>query len=100
MGSAAVEGTFPGDDGRIHMRAGASRPQPGAFCDEILPPGSRMKTERENRGQTTIFFAWRAWGHEWAGKWWSVPGFPTRSRDRKSTRLNSSHLVISYAVFC
>src|SRR3989454_8281904 len=28
-------------------------------------------------------------------------GGPTmRSRDRKSTRLNSSHLVISYAVFC
>src|SRR5256885_12200195 len=24
----------------------------------------------------------------------------TLSRDRKSTRLNSSHLVISYAVFC
>src|SRR5688500_20048294 len=28
-----------------------------------------------------------------------VPGGPT-SKDRKSTRLNSSHLVISYAVFC
>src|SRR2546426_8109386 len=28
-------------------------------------------------------------------------GQPARSsRDRKSTRLNSSHLVISYAVFC
>src|SRR5205807_2997457 len=27
------------------------------------------------------------------------PG-PPRGRDRKSTRLNSSHLVISYAVFC
>src|SRR6266850_5335192 len=25
---------------------------------------------------------------------------PCRRRDRKSTRLNSSHLVISYAVFC
>src|SRR2546426_8080702 len=25
---------------------------------------------------------------------------PRRRRDRKSTRLNSSHLVISYAVFC
>src|SRR2546426_3269236 len=25
---------------------------------------------------------------------------PFRRRDRKSTRLNSSHLVISYAVFC
>src|SRR3989454_2271262 len=25
---------------------------------------------------------------------------PDRHQDRKSTRLNSSHLVISYAVFC
>src|SRR5215204_6812335 len=25
---------------------------------------------------------------------------PRRARDRKSTRLNSSHTVISYAVFC
>src|SRR5439155_25356053 len=25
---------------------------------------------------------------------------PGRSRDRKSTRLNSSHVAISYAVFC
>src|SRR5256885_13332187 len=25
---------------------------------------------------------------------------PVHMRDRKSTRLNSSHLVISYAVFC
>src|SRR2546426_3749771 len=29
---------------------------------------------------------------------WNVNGI--RARDRKSTRLNSSHLVISYAVFC
>src|SRR5436190_3190026 len=35
-----------------------------------------------------------------------VPGIPPRpargaaARDRKSTRLNSSHTVISYAVFC
>src|SRR6266446_9173619 len=27
-------------------------------------------------------------------------GWVTARRDRKSTRLNSSHLVISYAVFC
>src|SRR6266446_7088785 len=27
-------------------------------------------------------------------------GFDPLTRDRKSTRLNSSHLVISYAVFC
>src|SRR5256885_6049079 len=29
-----------------------------------------------------------------------VPRPPAEDRDRKSTRLNSSHLVISYAVFC
>src|SRR5256885_3902374 len=28
------------------------------------------------------------------------PGDDDRGEDRKSTRLNSSHLVISYAVFC
>src|SRR3989454_5540675 len=30
--------------------------------------------------------------------WQAIPH--TGERDRKSTRLNSSHLVISYAVFC
>src|SRR2546426_2839719 len=30
----------------------------------------------------------------------SIPGGELAHRDRKSTRLNSSHLVISYAVFC
>src|SRR2546426_11570999 len=30
----------------------------------------------------------------------AVPGRRGREGDRKSTRLNSSHLVISYAVFC
>src|ERR1039457_1934226 len=30
----------------------------------------------------------------------SIPDASRTSRDRKSTRLNSSHLVISYAVFC
>src|SRR5256885_16699742 len=28
------------------------------------------------------------------------PRYVGKTRDRKSTRLNSSHLVISYAVFC
>src|SRR5256885_9466517 len=30
----------------------------------------------------------------------SAPSTAPRAKDRKSTRLNSSHLVISYAVFC
>src|SRR5258708_28684328 len=29
-----------------------------------------------------------------------VPGVPSTPTDRKSTRLNSSHQIISYAVFC
>src|SRR5260221_5038706 len=32
--------------------------------------------------------------------WLSWPSAPAFPRDRKSTRLNSSHTVISYAVFC
>src|SRR5256885_12829926 len=31
---------------------------------------------------------------------WLGPGLTETYEDRKSTRLNSSHLVISYAVFC
>src|SRR6266496_6280688 len=35
--------------------------------------------------------------------WWSTTGrrrTPSTAGDRKSTRLNSSHVEISYAVFC
>src|SRR5207244_9080271 len=50
---------------------------------------------------TTLFRSW------WA--WWRPPPRKPRPtcrpylpapRDRKSTRLNSSHQIISYAVFC
>src|SRR2546426_5494321 len=34
------------------------------------------------------------------GEWENQPLTDAPSTDRKSTRLNSSHLVISYAVFC
>src|SRR5688500_19933769 len=33
-------------------------------------------------------------------KYLNSPETPVFEKDRKSTRLNSSHLVISYAVFC
>src|SRR5256885_3686317 len=35
-----------------------------------------------------------------SGKVWSGSKSHNKPADRKSTRLNSSHLVISYAVFC
>src|SRR5690606_39831499 len=34
------------------------------------------------------------------GAWVTVVAFHVRRLDRKSTRLNSSHVKISYAVFC
>src|SRR5256885_12684978 len=34
------------------------------------------------------------------GLLWGATFTPAEPADRKSTRLNSSHLVISYAVFC
>src|SRR2546430_5102655 len=70
---------------------------------------------------TTLFrsfdYAADAWGYtygaavEWYQQWWTVrTGLFTLSKvpnskvldakDRKSTRLNSSHSQISYAVFC
>src|SRR5256885_6904626 len=47
---------------------------------------------------TTLFRSWNsAWGPR-SGE--TDLGQPSAPPDRKSTRLNSSHLVISYAVFC
>src|SRR5260221_8010582 len=53
---------------------------------------------------TTLFRSVRATGSRQSGEWRlasrSPPGVCCGTRDRKSTRLNSSHTVISYAVFC
>src|SRR2546430_4735240 len=40
-------------------------------------------------------------GRDWRGGWGRAsPGSAEMQQDRKSTRLNSSHSQISYAVFC
>src|SRR5256885_11535447 len=69
------------------------RAVPGdGVCGHRLPrppgPGLRVANAPRVGGQVRGVRAARA----------RVP--PARPRDRKSTRLNSSHLVISYAVFC
>src|SRR5690606_41962122 len=53
----------------------------------------RWLTERHSRH--SIFFVFFAFCLTGIRSYWS-----TRSSDRKSTRLNSSHVKISYAVFC
>src|SRR5262245_64045326 len=57
------------------------------FRSEDLP--SDIKTRLKGRTAT----------HDFA-KFWDMVRARPGSRDRKSTRLNSSHLGISYAVFC
>src|SRR5438067_2585763 len=48
---------------------------------------------------TTLFRSRRS--RRWKGWQQRLPdAFPGRPADRKSTRLNSSHVSISYAVFC
>src|SRR5438874_5298824 len=54
---------------------------------------------------TTLFRSRRDWPEVWVVRViWIDRRNPTwlgrRRRDRKSTRLNSSHVEISYAVFC
>src|SRR2546426_4113195 len=56
--------------------------------DALLRPGSGPVQRAQRQGDHSV----RARVHL------EVPICP--DRDRKSTRLNSSHLVISYAVFC
>src|SRR5699024_12161826 len=48
---------------------------------------NHLRTDSKNRSRPYVFVE-------------PVPGLHGDGRDRKSTRLNSSHVSISYAVFC
>src|SRR5205807_3289881 len=76
----------------------------------IEMPGSSSSNNRtadRTCGSSSASRTFTPWGRAF-----SLPGLPAVAtaspdraavvggRDRKSTRLNSSHLVISYAVFC
>src|SRR6266513_2286158 len=66
----------------------------GRYC--FIAPVTRLR--RAIHAGFAIRFVYRRF-HEHHG----IPGsgpYPIRPRDRKSTRLNSSHVSISYAVFC
>src|SRR2546426_2054077 len=61
-----------------------------------LPPGDRA------RGRYVRFHPCQQTASPGALEGWPGSSLlsPSQRADRKSTRLNSSHLVISYAVFC
>src|SRR5438045_6572390 len=62
---------------------------------DALPISTPLHTPQQSLGDVaelpTVTFGHRSL------MWWGTLGFMV---DRKSTRLNSSHLGISYAVFC
>src|SRR3712207_7799712 len=67
-----------------------SRPTPRA----TLWPNGRSESEQLVDTQTLALLPKGLITH------WLERGFTDRAKDRKSTRLNSSHANISYAVFC
>src|SRR5256885_1032940 len=56
---------------------------------------------RAGSGLAPLTMAFSKFGSSsWSRRWRITPPVSGQCLDRKSTRLNSSHLVISYAVFC
>src|SRR5690625_4949776 len=74
---------------------------------ELLKDSLRMLTVRipvkMDDGSTKVFTGYRAQHNDAVGPTKGGVRFHplvTQTEDRKSTRLNSSHVAISYAVFC
>src|SRR6266508_975431 len=67
-------------------------PDPAAAFVAHLREFVSLAAARGLHVQLTLFDQWFDWA--------DVPGSRRWARDRKSTRLNSSHVAISYAVFC
>src|SRR3989454_489286 len=65
----------------------------------LFPYTTLFRSDPFPVGPRTLF-ATPLWRHCLHGRWRLLYGRAGIKLDRKSTRLNSSHLVISYAVFC
>src|SRR5437773_8899941 len=85
-----------------HFRADAGLPAPspaalsgGLRC--FLRPSRHTSPWTSRRGSDQVPHTHQIVGGRCPGK---HPGDTLPAQDRKSTRLNSSHITISYAVFC
>src|SRR5439155_21763577 len=69
------------------------------FRSALNKPRGLVCSRKDELDRPTIYdLLPREWGHLHSVK--SAKSNWANSRDRKSTRLNSSHVAISYAVFC
>src|SRR5205807_6339607 len=75
--------------------------QQSAARVQSTPEGSQSQqaAPSSHTGTTNVFIGYATNGSFVFPDIATSPG-PLTTADRKSTRLNSSHLVISYAVFC
>src|SRR5688500_19887175 len=81
------------------MVAGRSADEAAALSlHDALPIWNEDPAQVEVARHATLFYG--EWTGEMRQRSRAGVDLIMQSRDRKSTRLNSSHLVISYAVFC
>src|SRR5207253_11177387 len=71
---------------------------------ELIRPAARLETRRFYRRQflerrPNTYYEFPAHGKDGQERWLGQNVQPLWEQDRKSTRLNSSHVAISYAVF-
>src|SRR5690625_7385055 len=79
------------DPGRVEAR------RPVIFDDPYI---AKSQASPSSRGQPRWITAARCGPSRWPAHLNERPQRMHPLRDRKSTRLNSSHVAISYAVFC
>src|SRR5690625_7089693 len=79
----------------INFQQSTASSEPRLFIVLIIPRPPPISTLFP---YTTLFRSPRP-GHTKPARWGTTGPAP-RGTDRKSTRLNSSHVAISYAVFC
>src|SRR5438034_2357923 len=80
--------------GRHQAETGNDLPQVDRVTDKLIRAGGHQATGLGNDAEPVAEIAQRVKGQDHAA------GQADVTQDRKSTRLNSSHTVISYAVFC
>src|SRR2546427_8788902 len=72
----------------------------GVLCPGDKLPSVRQTSERRGVSASTVFQAYYLLEARGLVRARERSGYFVAQRDRKSTRLNSSHSQISYAVFC
>src|SRR5690606_41085651 len=89
-----------GDRPLLALRAFPTRRSSDLSCRRPGSPAGRGRRQRRRLGGTVIIALWRYGLRKRVKPHDHGAAIEGCLKDRKSTRLNSSHVKISYAVFC